>query len=72
MVVICTLNVLSPELMLYFWRSSYGLPTLKENKDYDDVMKSRITNCVSYLKKIKPDVLCLQEITNKKYTYLNH
>jgi endonuclease/exonuclease/phosphatase family metal-dependent hydrolase len=72
-------NVLAPELLLYFWRSSYGLKVREnnlhnyyDNQYYDKIHQRRFKNIVSYFHTYSPDIICLQEVTDIKYPYLNH
>lgn len=70
-------NILAPEALLYFFRSSYGiyvpngLCAPDDKKYYDDLNKMRIDNIIAYLSNIDPDIICLQEITDTSYSYLN-
>ena len=45
---IITWNILAPELLFYFWRSSYGLETFQRESDYNIIQKNRIDN-ISFL-----------------------
>lgn len=66
-------NVLAPELLLYFWRSSYGIDTpTNENIYYDDINEIRIINIVDYLRSYDADIICLQEVTDREYDFLNN
>nr|QBK93421.1 MAG: uncharacterized protein LCPAC404_01250 [Pithovirus LCPAC404] len=66
-------NILAPGLMLYFWRSSYGLRTYGRTKDdYDQIQKIRIDNIVGNIKLHDPDILCLQETSNTIHQYLDN
>ena len=69
---ICCWNILAPELMFYFWRSSYGLKVNDSKDYYNNITKKRIDNIVEYLKKGGFNVICLQEITDKIYPYLDN
>lgn len=69
---ILSINLLAPGLLLYNWRSSYGLKLLDNNESYDIVNINRINNIISYIDKIKPDILCLQETTNELFTYYDN
>ena len=68
---IMSINVLAPELMLYFWRSSYGIKVYSKEQ-CDKIHKTRIDNIIKIIKREVPDVLCLQEVTNSTYQYLNN
>ncbi|SNW62646.1 Endonuclease/exonuclease/phosphatase family protein [Orpheovirus IHUMI-LCC2] len=63
-------NILAPELLLYFWRGSYGLNISNDKFYYDDINKNRIDNIITKLREYNADIVCLQEITNLKYEYL--
>lgn len=65
-------NILAPELFMYFWRSSYGLAVIGDKKYYDNVNFNRIQNVVARLRSYDADIICLQEVTNNTYTYLNN
>src|SRR3990167_4827517 len=54
-------NILAHELMLYFWRSSYGLELVPS---YDTILKMRLDNIISKLAEHHADVICLQEVTD--------
>lgn len=65
-------NVLTPGLMTFFWRSSYGLK-LDEQGDrnyYKNVHRKRIDNIVDYLQIQDADIILLQEVTAEQYGYL--
>lgn len=65
-------NILAHELMLYFWRSSYGLELAQTGKDgYLAVLEMRMNNIVEKLHEHDSDVICLQEITNTRYDILD-
>lgn len=70
---ICSWNILAPELLSYFWRSSYGLDFENTNSIslpetfYDGVTQSRLDNIIKYLRIGNFDVILLQEITNTQY-----
>ena len=70
---ICSWNILAPELLFYFWRSSYGLNyktkkgIILENQYYNDITNIRLENIINYFRKNKFDVILLQEITNNLY-----
>ncbi len=73
MVSIMSWNILAPELMNYFWRSSYGLRTSGKTKsDYDKIQEMRIEKIVDYIRDVNPDILCLQETTNTQHDYLGN
>jgi len=63
-------NILAPELFMYFWRSSYGLKLGKDNQHYDLINKRRIDNVIEYLRSLKANIICLQEVTANTYDYL--
>ena len=56
-------NLLSPELLIRFWRDSYGLPLLSDNNQYDQVNYQRIMNITKVLENLEADIICLQEIS---------
>ena len=64
---VCTLNILSPELMFYFWRGSYGLPLLPSESAYDAVTTLRMKNITSLISDMNPAILCLQEISDTRF-----
>lgn len=66
---ILSLNILAPECLYFFWRSIYGLPI---KIAYDNINHNRINNIKNYIKDHKPDIICLQEISNQSYSYLNN
>lgn len=68
---IVSLNVLAPELLFLFWRSSYGLPLLPP-ADYGAVTSSRCTALAVALRALSPDVLLLQEVTDYRHPCLDH
>ncbi len=73
MVSILSWNILAPELMTFFWRSSYGLRTTgREEKDYDKIQEKRIEKIIDYIRDADPNILCLQETTNTKHGYLGN
>jgi hypothetical protein len=57
-------NVLAPELLLYFWRSSYGLPLLADASAYDALTARRLSAVAATLRALAPDVVLLQETTD--------
>ena len=63
---VCTLNILAPELMCYFWRSSYGLPLLSSDDAYDAVTALRMKNITDLVCALNPTILCLQEVTDTR------
>lgn len=63
---VCTLNILAPELMLFFWRSSYGLPLLSSDAAYDAVTALRMKNIIDLVSALNPAILCLQEVTDTR------
>lgn len=72
---ICSWNILGPELLFYFWRSSYGLSFVdKKSKGvlphdyYDHVTGMRIGNIIEYLKGGNFDIILLQETSTTKYS----
>jgi hypothetical protein len=69
---IVTLNVLAPELLCFFWRGSYGLPLLKEAAAYEHVTLLRFTNIARLVASLKPDVLLLQEVSDRRHCELGH
>jgi endonuclease/exonuclease/phosphatase family metal-dependent hydrolase len=62
-------NILAPELLQVFWRSSYGLPLL-DARAYDDVTAERFRVIVEYVRACAPDVLLLQEVTDTAFACL--
>jgi len=61
---VVSLNLLAPELLCYFWRSSYGLPLLPEARDYLGALtRRRLQGLALALRALVPlaDVVCLQE-----------
>ena len=70
---ILSINVLAPESLLFFWRSSYGLSTdqYKSNQSYDEVNFNRIDQFLNYINRYLPDIICLQEVSDRDYDYLN-
>jgi hypothetical protein len=61
---VVSLNILAPELLCYFWRSSYGLPLLPDARDYLGALTRRRMQCLALaLRALVPpaDVVCLQE-----------
>lgn len=66
-------NILAPELLFYFWRSSYGLNAPKRpNSYYNNINQTRIETITQKLQSYSADIICLQEITNLKYPFLNN
>ena len=65
-------NILAPGLLFYFWRSSYGLNLTKNQETYNIIQKKRVDNILKYLSKYNADIMCLQEVTNEKYPYLDN
>lgn len=65
-----TWNVLAPELLQYFWRSSYGLPLLASSAEYEAVTASRLHNVAAHVKHVSPDVLLLQETSDTRFACL--
>lgn len=70
MLRIVSWNILAPELMKFYWRSSYGLPLLSGVRPYDAVTASRMSNIATILRGLRPDILMLQETTNASYACL--
>lgn len=76
---LCSWNILAPELLSYFWRSSYGLeisnPPNSNNffppNYYTNITQIRIDNIMKYLHDGNFDIICLQEVTDKKYLIIN-
>lgn len=68
--VVCW-NILAPELLMYFWRSSYGLEAPRGKQYYDNINLMRINNMIKWLSEYDADIICLQEVTDSKYSYLN-
>lgn len=68
---ICTLNVLCPELLFFFWRGSYGLPLLDSEISYEKSSRLRFDNIIRVLETVKPDILCLQEISDSRFPSLD-
>ena len=72
-----SLNILAPELLMYFWRSSYGLPVIPSRRDqshfqhYDQINRDRIDKIIQLLASYRADILCLQEVTSSTYDYLD-
>ena len=60
-------NVLAPELLQFFWRSSYGLPLVA---DFDAVTAARVARIAAELRALAPDVLLLQETTDTAHACL--
>lgn len=69
---ILSINILAPELFLYFWRSSYGLTTFTDNNMYDMVTIMRLNNIINYIDMMRPNILCLQEVSDQVYSFLNN
>ena len=44
---VVTLNILTPELLCYFWRSSHGLPLLPDQRDYLGALPRRRKECLA-------------------------
>ena len=63
-------NILAPELLQYFWRSSYGLPLLHSASHYEALTIARLTAMVSQVRELAPDVLLLQEVTDTAFSAL--
>nr|QBK93070.1 MAG: uncharacterized protein LCPAC403_02040 [Pithovirus LCPAC403] len=58
-------------MMMFFWRSSFGLRTASlEHKDYDKIQEKRIEKIIEYIEDVNPDILCLQNTTDTKHEYL--
>lgn len=74
---ICSWNILAPELLFYFWRSSYGLEFRDKksvalpNQYYDDITNLRLENIINYLVNGEFDVILLQEVTTTKYVVVD-
>ena len=69
---IVTLNVLAPELLFFYWRSSYGLPLLPTEAAYHAVTLSRCATMARALRALSPDVLLLQEVTDYRHAALDY
>jgi len=67
---IMSFNILAPGLFLYFWRGSYGLRLLGD-ADYDAANRSRLDRVVEIIQAEAPDVLCLQETSDRRYSVLD-
>ena len=68
---VATLNILAPELLCFFWRSSYGLPLLSDPALYlGAVTRSRLDQCVALLRAARADVVCLQETSDLRHASL--
>ena len=71
-------NILAHELSMFFWRSSYGLHVIPSKRDmshahyYDAIHKDRLDAIVESLFMYNANIICLQEITSTKYTYLGN
>ena len=59
---IMSFNILAPELLLEFWEKSYKLKNEKKSK-LIKILKNKNKNIVNLLKRLKNDILCLQEVT---------
>jgi hypothetical protein len=74
---ICSWNILAPELLFYFWRSSYGLEFKDKNfvalpkQYYDDITNLRLENIINYLRTGEFDIILLQEVTTTKYVVID-
>lgn len=67
---IVSLNILAPELLQFFWRSSYGLPLLPTDAAYGALTARRLSSVAGVLSSLGADVVVLQETTDTVHTEL--
>lgn len=65
---VMTWNILAPELMSYFWRSTYGLPVpAKPEEEIRAVTAARMSNIAAAIRAAKPDIVLLQETSDTAF-----
>ena len=66
-----TLNILAPELLAYFWRSSYCLPIPPDtNTVFGSFTRARLEQISQHLRATNADVIALQETSNTVFESL--
>jgi hypothetical protein len=68
---IASLNILAPELLAYFWRSSYALPLIDQSDYFGKFTRTRLEQITNNLRITKADIIALQETSDTVFDSLD-